>query len=163
LLAGLLVAAVIAVIWLLVARRRAAGLVEGAWVAKASTALDAATVAQTLLERVPDMTEPEDRARVMTEVEEAAVGLEAVMPDAPDDATRALVLRAAEGLRGVRFSVEAEFLLRQSSTPTGEQLAAADASRRASAAELDAALGRLRASLAELSGQTGQTGQGQTV
>ena len=67
---------------------------------------------------------------------------------APDDLGRNIAARSAESLRGLAFAVEADHLMRSGGEhPTGEQLAAADATRRGRAAELEANLLELKAAV----------------
>jgi hypothetical protein len=81
-------------------------------------------------------------------VDEAVDALERCADSAPDDITRGMCTRCAEGLRGLAFAVEADHLMRSGGEhPTGGQLAAADAARRNRAAELEGALMELKAAV----------------
>ena len=109
----------------------------------------AVTAAELARELVLSLTlgdDPQRRADVSVQVDEAVSSLERAAASAPDEASRALCARCAESLRGLAFAVEADYLLRSGGGhPTGEQLAAADAARRNRAAELDVALRELKA------------------
>jgi hypothetical protein len=96
---------------------------------------------------------------VGVQVDEAVSALDRAAANAPSDEERLLASRSSESLRGLAFAVEADHLLRSGGgSPTGEQLAAADAARRNRAAELDAALNQLRAVAAPSTGNAPQGG-----
>lgn len=109
-------------------------------------ALTAAELARELVLTQSPEDDPQRRASVGVQVDEAVSALDRAADSAPGDEERALCARCAESLRGLAFAVEADHLMRSGGEhPTGEQLAAADAARRGRAAELDAALAQLRA------------------
>lgn len=123
-------------------RRKEAG---DAWVPSARAAFESAVLARQLLVSQPTGGD-EQLPRVRAQAEDAARALDRVASSAPDEAGRANASAAAEGLRGVVFSLEAESLLRSGPTaPSAEQLAEADVARRRRGAELDAALSQLDA------------------
>lgn len=132
---------------LLIARTRRQGR-EADWQRSVGPAVAAAELARDLVQSQTDEDDPQRRASVGVQVDEAVTGLERAATTAPDDAARALAARAAEGLRGLAFAVEADHLMRSGGQhPTGEQLASADAARRNRAAELAAALQQLKAAI----------------
>ncbi len=116
---------------------------QATWSPSARAALETASLARSMLVSQPtggDSQLPQVRAQG----EDAARALDRVAANAPDDILRQASSSAAEGLRGVLFSLEAEHLLRSGpSAPTAEQLASADIARRRRAAELDASLAQL--------------------
>ena len=132
---------------LLIARTRRQGR-EADWQRTVGPAVAAAELARDLVLSQTDADDQQRRASVGVQVDEAVTGLERAATTAPDDAARALAARAAEGLRGLAFAVEADHLMRSGGQhPTGEQLASADAARRNRAAELAAALQQLKAAI----------------
>lgn len=111
-------------------------------------AVTAAELARELVASLTPADDPQRRADVSVQVDEAVAALERAAASAPDEASRALCSRCGEGLRGLAFAVEADYLLRSGGGhPTGDQLAAADAARRNRSAELDAALRDLKAAV----------------
>jgi hypothetical protein len=147
LLAVVIILAAILVAFLIARTRR-----QGREVDWERSVLPAVTAAELARELVLSQTSTDDgqrRASVALQVDEAVDGLERAAATAPDEAHRALSIRCAESLRGLAFAVEAERLLRTGGqTPTGEQLASADAARRNRSAELNAALADLRVAIA---------------
>jgi len=130
---------------LLIARNRRQGHAAD-WQRSVVPAVTAAELARELVLSLTLGDDPQRRADVSVQVDEAVASLERAAASAPDQASRALCARCAESLRGVAFAVEADHLLRSGGGhPTGEQLAAADAARRHRAAELDVALRELKA------------------
>jgi hypothetical protein len=112
-------------------------------------AVTAAELARELVLSQSDADDNQRRATVAAQVDEAVDGLERAAASAPDDAHRALCTRSAESLRGLAFAVEADHLMRSGGqTPSGAQLASADAARRNRAAELQAALDDLKVAIA---------------
>jgi hypothetical protein len=147
LLAVVIVLAVILVA-LLIARTRRQGR-EVDWERSVLPAVTAAELARELVLSQTSTDDSQRRASVALQVDEAVDGLERAAASAPDDVHRALCLRCAESLRGLAFAVEADRLLRSGGeTPTGAQLASADAARRNRAAELNAALDDLKVAIA---------------
>src|SRR5271157_3560408 len=146
LLAVVIVLAAILVAFL-IARTRRQGR-EADWQRSVGPAVAAAELARDLVLSQTDADDQQRRASVGVQVDEAVAGLERAAATAPDEAGRALTTRAAEGLRGLAFAVEADHLMRSGvEHPTGEQLASADAARRNRAAELATALEQLKAAI----------------
>ncbi len=146
LLAVVIVLAVVLVA-LLIARTRRQGRAAD-WQRSVGPAVAAAELARDLVLSQTDADDPQRRASVGVQVDEAVTGLERAAATAPDDASSALTTRAAESLRGLAFAVEADHLMRSGGEhPTGEQLASADAARRNRATELAAALEQLKAAI----------------
>ena len=146
LLAIVLVLAV-GLVALLIARTRRQGRTAD-WQRSVLPAVAAAELARDLVLSQTETDDSQRRANVGVQVDEAVAGLERAATTAPDEASRALSTRAAEGLRGLAFAVEADYLMRSGGEhPTGEQLASADAARRNRSAELAAALAELKASI----------------
>ena len=147
LLAVVLVLAV-GLVALLIARTRRQGRAAD-WRRSVLPAVTAAELARDLVLSQTETDDQQRRASVGVQVDEAVTGLERAAATAPDEASRALSSRAAEGLRGLAFAVEADHLMRSGGEhPTGAQLASADAARRNRSAELAAALTELKASIA---------------
>ena len=147
-----LLAAVIALaallVGLLIARNRRQGR-EVDWERSVLPAVTAAELARELVLSQSDADDNQHRATVAAQVQEAVDGLERAAESAPDDTNRALCTRCAESLRGLAFAVEADHLMRSGGqTPSGAQLASADAARRNRAAELQAALDDLKVAIA---------------
>jgi hypothetical protein len=133
---------------LLIARNRRQGR-EVDWERSVLPAVTAAELARELVLSQSDADDNQRRATVAVQVDEAVDGLERAAASAPDDAHRALCTRCAESLRGLAFAVEADHLMRSGGqTPSGAQLASADAARRNRAAELQAALDDLKVAIA---------------
>ena len=133
---------------LLIARNRRQGR-EVDWGRSVRPAVTAAELARELVLSQSDADDNQRRATVAAQVDEAVDGLERAAASAPDDAHRALCTRCAESLRGLAFAVEADHLMRSGGqTPSGAQLASADAARRNRAAELQAALDDLKVAIA---------------
>jgi hypothetical protein len=111
-------------------------------------AIAAAELARDLVLSQTPSDDQQRRASVGVQVDEAVDGLERAAASAPDESSKALTTRTAESLRGLAFAVEADHLLRSGGEhPTGQQLASADAARRNRSAELDVALGELKAAV----------------
>ena len=141
---GIVVVLAIVLVALLLARNRRLGK-EAAWGRSVLPALTAAELARELVLTQSTDDDPQRRASVGVQVDEAVSALDRAAASAPGDEERALCTRCAESLRGLAFAVEADHLMRSGGEhPTGEQLAAADAARRQRAADLDAALAQLR-------------------
>ncbi len=132
---------------LLIARTRRQGRTAD-WQRSVLPAVTAAELARDLVLSQTATDDQQRRAGVGEQVDEAVTGLERAAAAAPDEAGRTLSTRAAEGLRGLAFAVEADHLMRSGGEhPTGAQLASADAARRNRSAELTAALAELKASI----------------
>jgi len=154
---GWIIAALVVVAAVLIAilvRRRVVGKKnEEAWKADARNVLGDAELARDMLEGEarPDQTEdPSRRATVHNNVENVAVSLDRLAATAPTKEDAADAAAVAGSLRGYAFALEAERLLRDGpNAPTGDQLASADQARRTREADLDRALGALRARVVE--------------
>ncbi len=132
---------------LLIARSRRQGR-EVDWERMVRPAVAAAELARDLVLSQTETDDPQRRASVSVQVDEAVESLERAAAAAPDEAHRALCTRCAESLRGLAFAVEADHLMRSGGQhPTGEQLASAAAARRNRSAELEAALQALKFAL----------------
>jgi hypothetical protein len=109
------------------------------------SAVAAAELARDLVLNQSPSDDPQRRASVAVQVDEAAGSLEQLAGSAVDESEGALSGRSASSLRGLAFAVEADHLMRSGGeNPTGAQLAAADEARRSRMAELDSALRQLR-------------------
>jgi hypothetical protein len=148
LLAVVIVLAVLLVA-LLIARTRRQGAAAN-WQRSVRPAITAAELARELVLSQSETDDPQRRASVSVQVDEAVDGLERAAGSAPDETRRALCRRCADSLRGLAFAVEADHLMRSGGQhPSGEQLASADAARRNRSAELDATLRDLKAALSQ--------------
>ena len=146
LLAAAVVLAAILVGYLIARNRRQARAFD--WRRSVLPAVTAAQLARELVMSLTPTDDPQRRADVSVQVDQAVAALERAADSAPDEASHALCSRCAESLRGLAFAVEADHLLRSGGGhPTGDQLAAADAARRNRSAELDAALRDLKAAI----------------
>jgi len=146
-LLGLVVAVAAVLVALLIARSRRQGR-QADWQRSVRPTVAAAELARDLVLSQTEQDDPQRRASVGVQVDEAVDGLERAAASAPDDLGRTLCTRCAESLRGLAFAVEADHLMRSGGEhPTGEQLAAADAARRNRAAELEAALLELKSAV----------------
>jgi hypothetical protein len=126
---------------------------DEAWKAEARNVLGDAELARDMLEGEarPDQVEDANRrATVHNNVENVALSLDRLAGTAPSKEEAADATAVAGSLRGYAFALEAERLLRDGpNAPTGEQLASADQARRTREADLDRALGVLRARVVE--------------
>ena len=148
-LLGVVIVLAILLVLLLISRTRRQGRVAN-WRRLTAPAITAAELARDLVLSQTPTDDAEHRASVTTQVDTAVTGLERAAASAPDEQLAGMCTRCAESLRGLAFAVEADHLLRSGGEhPTGAQLAAADAARRNRAAELESALGELKAALAE--------------
>jgi hypothetical protein len=149
---GLIIAiaalAVIALIVFLIVRARAGGAAKRSWNAAAASALRDADLTRDMLAGEARPGEPEDAARhhaVNDNVERVSARFEQLAAQAPDEEAHRQAAAVASSLRGYLFALEAERLLRDAPTPpTADQLASADATRRARADELERALAAMR-------------------
>lgn len=133
---------------LLIARSKRQGR-ELDWERSVVPAVTAAELARELVLSQSETDDPQRRANVGVQVDDAVEGLERAAAAAPDEAHRALTMRSADSLRGLAFAVEADHLMRSGGqTPTGEQLASADLARRNRSTELNAALADLKVAIA---------------
>jgi hypothetical protein len=126
---------------------------DEAWKAEARIVLGDAELARDMLEGEarPDQVEDANRrATLHNNVENVALSLDRLAGTAPSKEEAADATAVAGSLRGYAFALEAERLLRDGpNAPTGEQLASADQARRTREADLDRALGVLRARVVE--------------
>ena len=141
---GIVLAAglIVGVVLLLRARSRRAALAT--WRRDAGPALQQARVARDLL--IGDGTDvgPERREALRTQIDSAAHALDVLVTTASDDATRRAASSSAAALRGLMFASEADRLLRsREKSPTADELAQADESRRDRVRELNTALDEL--------------------
>ncbi len=147
-LLGVAILLAILLVVLLIVRTRRQGE-EANWQRLTAPAVAAAELARDLVLSQSETDDPQRRAGVTVQVDQAVAGLERAAASAPDETQAAMCTRCAESLRGLAFAVEADHLMRSGGQhPTGEQLAAADAARRNRTAELEAALRDLKAALA---------------
>ncbi len=139
----------VALIIVLVFLKRSANQRKKEWNASATSALRDADLTRDMLAGEAEPGQPEDAARltaVRSSVDRVATTFEQLAADAPSDGLRQRATSLASSLRGYLFALEAEQLLRRAPTPpSGEQLASADATKRARAADLDAAISGIRA------------------
>ena len=141
---------------LLIARSRRQGR-EAEWRRSARAAVAAAELARDLVLSQSPSDDPQRRASVAGQVEEAAGTLEQLAGVAVDESEGTLSSRSAESLRGLSFAVEADRLMHSGGEhPTGQQLAAADEARRRREAELDTALTQLKRAIDPQSASAGR-------
>jgi cytochrome c1 len=142
------IALAVILVALLIARTRRQGRAAD-WDRSVRPAVTAAELARDLVLSQTESDDPQRRANVGAQVDEAVSSLERAAASAPDETSRALCTRCAESLRGLAFAVEADHLMRSGGEhPTGEQLAAADVARRSRSADLATALAELKAAVA---------------
>jgi hypothetical protein len=138
----------IALIIMLIVRRRGATATQHDWQSSARSALRDAELTRDMLQGEAKPDQPEDGTRhaaVRTNVEQVAGRFEQLAAQAPNDESQRAAASVSTSLRGYLFALEAERLLRGAPTPpTAEQLLAADEARRARSTELDTALTDLR-------------------
>jgi len=147
LLAAVIVVAIVLVA-LVLARVRRQGR-EADWDRTVVPAVTGAELARDLVLSQTAEDDEQRRASVAVRVDEAVTGLEQAASSAPDPYHGELCTRCAQSLRGLAFAVEADRLLRSGGqSPTGEQLASADAAKRNRSSELEQALQELKAVLA---------------
>jgi hypothetical protein len=146
---GILAVVAVGLIIALILMRRSSQQSKHEWQAAAASALPDAELTRDMLEGEARPGEPEDPARhneVREKVDRVSTRFDQLATDAPNDDARRYAASVASSLRGYLFALEAEQLLRNApTTPTADQLAAADATHRTRATDLDAALGALRA------------------
>jgi hypothetical protein len=148
-LLGVVILLAILLVVLLISRTKRQGRVTD-WRRLVTPAITEAELARDLVQSQAPTDDAERRASVNVQVDAAVTSLERAAASAPDEGLAGLCSRCAESLRGLAFAVEADHLMRSGGEhPTGAQLAAADAARRSRAAELETALGELKAALAQ--------------
>jgi hypothetical protein len=133
----------------LIVMKRNANRSKHDWQGAAASALRDADLTRDMLagEARPDETEDPTRFNaVRDKVDTVATRFDQLATSAPNDEARRNAGAVAESLRGHFFALEAERLLQDApTTPTAEQLATADATRRGRASDLDGAIAALRA------------------
>jgi hypothetical protein len=148
-LLGVVILVAIGLVIYLISRNRRQGRLTD-WRRLVTPAITAAELARDLVQSQAPTDDAERRASVNVQVDAAVTSLERAAASAPDEELASLCTRTAESLRGLAFAVEADHLMRSGGEhPTGAQLASADAARRSRAAELQTALGELKAAQAE--------------
>jgi hypothetical protein len=119
------------------------------WKDAAASSLRDADLVRDMLAGEARPGETEDTTRVgavRDNVERVATRFDELASSAPNDDMRAGSTSVANSLRGYFFALQAEQLLHGAPTsPTADQLAAADATKRARNAELQAAIEKIRA------------------
>ena len=148
---GILLVLAAAVITALVVVRRNAKRDTSEWVNSAASALRDADLTRDMLAGEARPGQPEETARVAAvrdNVDRVAASFDQLAANAPTEDMRRNAIAVATSLRGYFFALEAEQLLHGAPTPpTADQLATADATKRARTAELDAAMTSIRAYL----------------
>ena len=138
-----------ALIVVLVFVRRSANRAKSEWKNAAASALRDADLTRDMLadEAPPGVAEDATRLRAVREsVERVATNFDQLAANAPNDEMRRRSIGVATSLRGYFFALEAEQMLHNAPTaPTADQLGTADATKRARAVELDAAVAAIRA------------------
>jgi hypothetical protein len=146
--------AVIAVVLIVVlaVRRRSSSRAESEWKNAAASALRDANLTRDMLAGEAPSGDAEAATRltaVRDAVERVASHFDQLATSSPNDEMRRNSIGVATSLRGYYFAVESEQMLHDApTTPTADQLATADAAKRAGAAELDAAVAAIRAYVA---------------
>jgi hypothetical protein len=143
----LLILAALITMWVVI--RQNANRDKGEWTDAAASALRDADLTRDMLagEARPGDTEDATRLNAVRDtVERVATDFERLAVTAPDEDARRNSIALATSLRGYFFALQAEQLLHDAPTaPTGEQLAAADATRRTRVADLDSSIAAIRA------------------
>jgi len=146
--------AVIAVVLIVVLAllRRSSNRTKAEWKNAAASALRDADLTRDMLADEARPGEAEDARRVTAvrdAVERVASQFDQLATSAPNDEARRNSIAVATSLRGYFFALESEQMLHDApTTPTADQLATADAAKRARAAELGAAVAAIRAYVA---------------
>jgi hypothetical protein len=139
----------IGLIAVIVVLARNRGREKQQWKDAAASSLRDADLVRDMLagEARPGETEESTRvAAVRDNVERVSVRFDQLASGAPNDEMRDSSSRVASSLRGYFFALEAEQLLHGAPTsPTADQLAAADATKRARNADLQTAVEKIRA------------------
>jgi Zn-dependent oligopeptidase len=132
-----------------VARARNRNRAKGTWKEAAASALRDADLVRDMLASEAQPGAPEEVTRVAAvrdNVERVATRFDGLASSAPTDNMRRSSTSVASSLRGYFFALEAEQLLHGApTTPTADQLAAADATKRTRAGDLEAAVADIRA------------------
>jgi hypothetical protein len=142
----------VALIIVLVLARRSANRAKSEWKDAAASALRDVDLTRDMLadEAPPGAAEDATRLLAVREaVNRVATNFDQLAASAPNDEMRRHSIGVATSLRGYFFALEAEQMLHNAPTaPTADQLGTADATRRARAAELEAAVAAIRAHVA---------------
>jgi hypothetical protein len=148
----ILVLVAIALIAVLVLAARSRNRAKKVWKDAAASSLRDADLVRDMLagEARPGEAEEATRAAAVRDsVERVSGKFEQLASTAPNDEMRDSSMSVASSLRGYFFALEAEQLLHGAPTsPTADQLAAADATKRARNADLQAAVDKIRAYVA---------------
>ena len=149
---GWIIAAValgaIALIAVLVARRRSTKRDDAEWKSVAVPAVGDADLTRDMLSGEAPPGEAEDTARVTAmraTVDRVATTFDRLAAGAPNDDMHRISIAVSTSLRGYFFALEAEQMLhRAPTTPTAEQLASADATKRGRLGDFDVAVNAIR-------------------
>jgi hypothetical protein len=138
----------VALIIVLVLLRRSSNSTKSEWKDSAASALRDADLARDILADEARPGDPEDATRVTAvrdTIERVASQFDQLAASAPNDDMRRSSIAMASSLRGYFFALEAEQMMHNApTTPTADQLGTADATKRARAAELEAAATAIR-------------------
>jgi Zn-dependent oligopeptidase len=149
---AILAVVAVALIVVLALMRRSSNRAKAEWKNAAASALRDADLTRDMLADEARPGEAEDVRRVAAvrdAVERVASQFDRLATTAPNDETRQNSIALAASLRGYFFALESEQMLHDApTTPTADQLATADATKRARAAELGAAVAAIRAYVA---------------
>jgi hypothetical protein len=149
---AILAVVAVALIVVLVLMRRSSNRTKAEWKNAAASALRDADLTRDMLAdeaRPGEAEDPRRVAAVRDAVERVASQFDRLATTAPNDETRQNSIALAASLRGYFFAMESEQMLHDApTTPTADQLATADATKRARAAELGAAVAAIRAYVA---------------
>jgi len=146
---AILAALAIALIVALVFMRRSSNRAKSEWKNAAASSLRDADLTRDMLADEARPGQAEDARRVTAvrdAVERVAGQFDRLATNAPNDEMRRSTIAVATSIRGYFFALQSEQMLHNApTTPTADQLATADATKRARAAELDAAVSAIRA------------------
>jgi len=149
---AILAAIAVVLIVVLALLRRSSNRTKAEWKNAAASALRDADLTRDMLADEARPGEAEDARRVTAvrdAVERVASQFDQLATSAPNDEARRNSIAVATSLRGYFFALESEQMLHAApTTPTADQLATADAAKRARAAELGAAVAAIRAYVA---------------
>ena len=149
---AILVVLAVGLIVVLAFLRRSSNRAKSEWKNAAASALRDADLTRDMLADEARPGEAEDARRltaVRDAVERVASQFDQLATSSPNDEMRRSSTAVATSLRGYFFALESEQMLHHApTTPTADQLATADATKRARAAELGAAVAAIRAYVA---------------
>ena len=138
----------VALIVALVFQRRSSNRTKSEWKNSAASSLRDADLTRDMLADEARPGDAEDASRVTVvrdTVERVASQFDQLAATAPNDDMRRHSIDLATSLRGYFFALEAQQMLHNApTTPTADQLGTADATKRARAAELEAAATAIR-------------------